>query len=775
MQRGAGWLFGAAAFLSAGLLFVVQPLAARIVLPAMGGSPAVWTTCMLYFQSVLLLGYLYAHLVGTRVRDSRQALVHLGVLVLAGATLPSPTDPGDPGDADPRWFVFRTLTLTVGPAFFALAASAPLLTRWYARVGDPARAYVLYAASNAGSLLGLLAYPLLIETTLARDGQALAWAAGFWALGACFLALAWVTRPCERAIAPPVAVPGESTPATPAPSVATSPDPSSITPAQRLAWVLLAAVPSALLLGVTQHISMDVVAAPLLWVVPLAIYLVTFIAAFSGRRVGSGAWWGRAAPWCVLPALALWLAVVRHPVSLVAIAHLVAFAGLAMLCHVRLAESRPHASRSTEFYLCLAAGGVVGGVLAALVAPAVFTSILEYPLAIAAALLLRPAVRDLFAHCTSNPVRPGVRAAWVLGAAALALAGWWGVWAFDGAVQTGALQSSAIFRGVLGLTGDATIAQQVLRASLVLPALALAIAPRTAILSASAFAGLLLGAAVVRTGGESLHRERTFFGVHEVSAVQQGNWHILTHGTTMHGVQAVKGDKRFLPTMYYHPSGPIGDVMLTLRREQRLTNVGVVGLGVGALAAYADEGMTMDFFEIDDAVIRIAANPSLFTYLSDAAARPGVTLRTFSGDGRVLVRRQPPGVYDLLVIDAFSSDAIPTHLLTREAVGEYVERLTPRGVLAFHISSRYFDLRPVLARVAQSHGMVAFVRDDATITPERAAEAKRPSVWVVLARSADDLGPLAQSAPRWTPLAPGPRAPLWTDDYSNVLGVLEGW
>lgn len=766
MQRGAGWLFGAAAFLSAGLLFVVQPLAARIVLPAMGGSPAVWTTCMLYFQSVLLLGYLYAHLVGTRVRESRQALVHLGVLALAAVTLPSPTDPGDPGDADPRWFVFRTLTLTVGPAFFALAASAPLLTRWYARVGDPARAYVLYAASNAGSLLGLLAYPLLIETTLARAGQATAWAAGFWALGVCFLALAWFTRPRADAAQPP---------APDSPPAPASPDAGPVTPAQRLSWVLLAAVPSALLLGVTQHISMDVVAAPLLWVVPLAIYLVTFIAAFSGSRVGSGATWGRAAPWCVLPALALWLAVVRHPVSLVAIAHLVAFAGLAMLCHVRLAESRPHASRSTEFYLCLAAGGVVGGLLAALLAPALFTSILEYPLAIAAALLLRPAVRDLFAPAASNPIRPGVRAAWVLGAAALALAGWWGVWAFDGSVQTGALQSSAIFRSVLGLTGDATAAQQVLRASLVLPALALAIAPRTAILCAGAFAGLLVGAAVVRTGGESLHRERTFFGVHDVSAVQQGNWHILSHGTTMHGVQAAKGDKRFLPTMYYHPSGPIGDVMLTLRREQRLTNVGVVGLGVGALAAYADEGMTMDFFEIDDAVIRIAATPSLFTYLTDAAARPGVTLRTFAGDGRVLVRRQQPGVYDLLVIDAFSSDAIPTHLLTRDAVGEYVERLTPRGVLAFHISSRYFDLRPVLARVAQSHGMVAFVRDDATITPERAAEAKRPSVWVVLARSADDLGPLAQSAPRWTPLAPGPHAPLWTDDYSNVLGVLEGW
>jgi hypothetical protein len=269
-----------------------------------------------------------------------------------------------------------------------------------------------------------------------------------------------------------------------------------------------------------------------------------------------------------------------------------------------------------------------------------------------------------------------------------------------------------------------------------------------------------------------LHRERTFFGVHQVASVQNGDWHVLTHGTTTHGIQAFRGKTRVLPTAYYHPTGPLGDLVFTLAPDARLRDVAVVGLGIGALAGYVGPGSRMDFFEIDEAIIRIAENPAYFTHLTDARARPGATIRTVAVDGRQGLRAMPQASYDLIVIDAFSSDAIPTHLITREAVALYASRVKDRGVIAFHVSSRFFNLRPVLARIAADRGLVGYAREDTDVPPERAAEGMRPSVWVVLARNESDLGQLAQSAPRWNRLVSDRRDRLWTDDYANVLGVL---
>ena len=316
------------------------------------------------------------------------------------------------------------------------------------------------------------------------------------------------------------------------------------------------------------------------------------------------------------------------------------------------------------------------------------------------------------------------------------------------------------------------MAQRVARASLAIPAGLLLLRPRTALLFAGTTAGLLAGAGVVRTGGEVLERQRTFFGVHQVTSVQNGEWHVLTHGTTTHGVQAVRGRMHSLPTAYYHPSGPIGDVVFTLLPDGRFRDVAVVGLGAGALAAYAGKGVRVDFFEIDDAVIRIAEDRRYFTYLADARARPEVTVRTFAADGRIGLAAMPAASYDLIVIDAFSSDAIPTHLITREAVAVYESRLKPRGVIAFHVSSRFFDLRPVVARIAADRGLAAYARDDEPVPPERAAEGMRASVWVVLARDGTDLGQIAHSGQRWLRLVADVDGPLWTDDYTNVLGAL---
>jgi hypothetical protein len=732
-------LFTFAIFVSATLLFMVQPLAGKILLPVLGGSPAVWSTCMVFFQAVLFLGYLYAHALSTRVPPRWQRPVHVFVLIVASVLLPMPTAIGEPGGADPRWWLLRTLARTVGLPFFALSATAPLLQQWFSRTNDTRAKdpYFLYAASNAGSLLGLLGY-LMVEPAATRTVQAFAWSVAFWGVAALVTACGYVSigRPLVRTGKTRVM------PAAPVPL------------SMRALWIALALVPSALLLGVTQHLATDVVSVPLLWVVPLALYLATFIRAFSPRGSGSARKWGSAAPLAAVLVLALSLAEVRYPILLITLAHLAAFTVLAMLCHTRLAESRPDPAHLTGYFVCISLGGVLGGAAVALLAPAVFSSILEYPLAIAAAIFVRPQTVQADRMAPS----PTSRWAWRAAAAALFVAGFSCLSVFDQSTNVDQLAEST---------------QRLLRASFAIPALLLLFTPRTALLFAGTIAGLLVGGGVIRTGGQVLHRERTFFGVHQVTSVQNGDYHELTHGTTTHGVQAFRGKARALPTAYYHPSGPLGDVIFTLAPEGRLHDIGAIGLGAGALAAYAATGTRLDFFEIDEAVIRIAEDPRYFTYLTDARARPGVTLRTMAVDGRLGLRAMPENSYDLIVVDAFSSDAIPTHLITREAVAMYESRLKPRGVIAFHVSSRFFDLRPVLSRIAGDLGLVCYARDDKEVPADKAAEAMRPSVWVVLARDENDLGQIARSVPRWVRLASNPADPLWTDDYTNVLGVLE--
>ena len=732
---------------------MVQPLTGRILLPVLGGSPAVWSVCLLFFQAALLLGYLYAHALSARVAGRSQWLIHAVVLIGACIMLPLPIEVGEPARGDPRWWLLRTLSATVGLPFLALSATAPLMQQWFSRTSDPRAGdpYFLYAASNAGSLLGLLGY-LALEPFATRSGLAIIWAMGFWVVAAVVTACGYASASRPRA-AP--ASNGRSR--------------VSISLSERLLWIVLALVPSALLMGVTQHLATDVISAPLLWVAPLTLYLVTFIAAFSTRTFGSSQQWGTAAPIVALLVLVLSLAEIRYPILLITLACLAAFTVLAMMCHTRLAERRPDTLHLTGYFVCVSLGGVLGGVAAALVAPAVFSSVLEYPLAIGAALLLRP--QSLQAN-TAVGSRAG-RLAWWAAAAALLIAGLWGLSVFDAAVTAQQVTTRRLFGWVLPLLRDEETAQRTLRASLAIPAALLLITPRTALLFAGTTAGLLVGAGVVRTGGDVLERERTFFGVHQVTSTQGGDWHVLTHGTTTHGVQAMRGRGHPLPTAYYHPSGPIGDVVFTLVPDGRFKDVAVIGLGAGALAGYAGRDVRMDFFEIDEAVVRIAENPRYFTYLADARARPGVNVRTAAVDGRLGLRAMPAASYDLIVIDAFSSDAIPTHLITREAVALYESRLRARGVIAFHVSSRFFNLPPVLAAIAADRGLAGYVRHDDQVPAERAQEGMRASVWVVLARDERDFDQIARSAPRWIRLVPRPGDPLWTDDYTSVLGVLQ--
>lgn len=782
-------LFGVAIFLAAALLFLVQPISGKVLLPLLGGSPAVWNTCMVFFQGVLLLGYGYAHFMSKLVPLKWQPAIHVGLLIIAGVTLPAPVDVGEPGDTNPAYWVVRTLAVTIGLPFLVVSTSGPLLQRWFSRTDHPQAKdpYFLYAASNAGSILGLLAYPFLIEPSLSRGGQSLAWTGLYWVLAPLIAACAWMT---QRRARPDAGEAGATHDTTPAP-----------TWQRRGRWVLLAFVPSSLMIGVTQSISTDVAAIPLLWIVPLLLYLLSFIVAFSKRWGWSADGWGRLLPFGVIAMMVVMLSGSKSPLGVILFIHLFTFFVAATMCHRRLAEDRPSPAHLTEFFLALSVGGVLGGIFNALVSPVLFSEIIEYPLVLALACLLRP-------ETGTDSAPPELR--WYRRGASLLLAFLLLVYELNvlAAIASGTFQTtliSSFFTGTLKFSDRATAIIFVagLPAGLCVGLLFFSARRNLAI----AVATLLVTASYFGLGTNLLDRSRTFFGVIRVTTNNERTWNIMTHGTTIHGRQArtdglrEKGEIRpdaatrerlfwgvgakelpkeervkwlnALPTSYYHPRGPIGEIIRVLQRENRLTHGGFVGMGAGSLAAYAQKGDTYDFFEIDRAVVDFASNPRYFTYLSDAHA-DGVNLVVFLGDGRLSMRDRPDNTYELIAVDAFSSDAIPVHLITREAMQIYMSKLKPGGVLAFHVSNRYFDLGPVIARVATDLALSSWVFSDDVISDAHKAQGRSDSTWVAVVRQDADLGPIASYPTRWLKMGSAPTDPLWTDDYANVLSSFVG-
>ncbi|MBX3471465.1 MAG: fused MFS/spermidine synthase [Planctomycetes bacterium] len=716
--------------LSALLLFAVQPMLGRALLPLLGGAPAVWTTVMLFFQAALLLGYAYAHASARWLPWRAQAGAHL-LLVGAGlAVLPFSTAGATPPVGDglaPALWVGAWLTAAVGLPVVALSASAPLLQGFAARAGarDP---YVLYAASNAGSLTALVAYPLVVEPLAGVALQARAWAGGYAALlglvAACVVA---VGRAGAREAAPQVAD-------APAPPLA---------PRRVARWLALSAVPVALLLGVTNHMTADLSAVPLLWVTPLAAYLVTFIVTFErpdrGARAGAVAL--RALLVLAAPLVLTLTCGVTAPLPLAVALDLTALLAVGLVCHGALSQDRPPVAHLTTFYLCIAAGGVVGGALCAIVAPLVFSHVIEYPLALAAACALRPATsgpaarRDLALH-----------AAWPLAVAGLALG-------LDALVRAVAPALDGRARLLVAFAPAALLAHAAHR--------------RPARHGLALLALLLVGLVVEGEHGRAVRTERSFFGVHRVTVSPDGRHRWLLHGGTVHGAQALDPARAREPLAYYHRLGPCADVVSAWRAGPGPRRAGVVGLGVGALAAYGEAGEDWTFFEIDPAVVRIASDPALFTFLRDCRA----DWRVVQGDARLRLRDLPPASLGLLFMDAFSGDAIPAHLLTREALALQADALAPGGLLALHVSNRYLELRPVVARTAAAAGLVGRARfDDVGAARGADPEGRASSQWVVLARREEDLGPLRDD-PRWRPLAPD-GGPPWTDDHAHVLGAL---
>src|ERR1051326_8544487 len=711
--------FSVVSFFNALLLFLIQPMFAKAALPLLGGTPAVWTTCMLFFQAALLAGYLYAHASIRLLGVHRQAALQMAVAPVPLLVLPVTLGVHPPpGHAPPIIWLIGVMTSTVGLPFLVLSTTAPLLQRWLSLASGPATLdpYLLYASSNAGSLVALLAYPTLIEPLVPLSTQGVWWTIGY-ALNATALVA------CAALVLRSRGGGDFVTDIGPAPSAQ-----------RKFRWVALAFAPSGLMLAVTSHISTDIAAVPLLWIVPLALYLSTFVIAFGGRTLRLLIVVRRALPLTLLPLILFLTSQVTAQLWFIIPLHLATFWMLALLCHSELAADRPAPAHLTEFYVWVAVGGVAGGVFNTL-APLLFVRVAEYPILIAATCLILAGANELrlaFLHPRQllRPAAGGLIAAIVLGAA--------GQLEMDPRAILPVLGASALL--VFGVSKD--------------PA-------RFAIGVA-----LLLAAGMPwpsRAWGHVLYAERTFFGVYRVTEDAGRAFVSLFHGTTLHGRESTAGRDRPDPLTYYHRGSPIADVFAVAERRT-IASVGVVGLGVGSLAAYARSGQRWTFYEIDPAVERIARDERYFTFLSTCGDRCHVVL----GDGRLSVAARPD-TYDVLVLDAFSSGAIPIYLLTREAIQIYASRLSESGVMAFHISTRHFDLEPVLAGLSLDQRMAGLARIDRV--DNEAASGFSTSYWVTLARSTEPLRSLA-ARPGWIPLRSNNRL-LWTDDFSNIWSVLD--
>ena len=716
-------LFVATVLTGSFLLFVVQPMVARMALPQLGGAPNVWNSAMLVYQALLLGGYAYAHLL-SRLPVARQATVHLALLVLAAVTLPihlAALAPPAPG-REALW-VPVLFALSIGPVFFLVSAQAPLMQRWFSAHPQAGEPWALYAASNLGSFAGLIAYPLVFEPLLGVHVQAWAWSAGYGLLVVLIGFCGWA-RWGLHARAPDAGV-----------------DEAEPIPARRiLQWLVLAAVPSGLMLSTTTHLTTDVFAMPLLWVIPLGLYLLSFVPAFADRRPFAGAV-TRVTPLLILLGGGFAMTSRGTGSLSLALAGLVLLFAVAVTLHARLYDLRPPASRLTLFYLVMSAGGALGGLFTALFAPLWFDWVWEHPLLVFAAALL-------------VPMRP--------------LLGWMRMDGLTRPMILFAVAALAGFAGFLGwLLWDLNPQETPLFALLL--TLAIAFCGVLVLGARSAYIAILAILMIAHGGWETLNqslsgaRTRSYFGVYTVRDYPGEHQRVLAHGTTMHGMQFTDARRR-VPTTYYGRSSGIG---IAMNRVPALygpaARVGVIGLGTGTLACWRAPGQRWTFFEIDRAVLDLSLQ-GRFTYLADCA--PDAVVRL--GDARLEVARLPARSFDVIAVDAFSSDAIPLHLLTAEALEVYQRALTPDGLLMIHISNRYFELEPQLSAALGEQGWSARVLAD---EPKRDG-VFTASVWVAVTRDPAQLARITAGQAEWKPLLEVPGTQPWTDEHASILGAV---
>lgn len=731
-SRATFLLFATTIFLSALLLFWIQLVVAKMLLPRLGGTPAVWTTCMLFFQVLLLAGYSYVLVTTAWTGVRKQAVLQTCLFVLSILYLPL-TFAGNPGSISernyPALWLFGYLLSAIGLPIFLLSTTSPLLQRWFTRTGhisanDP---YVLFAVSNAGSLLALLSYPVLLEPNFNLSLQNRLWVVayvGFLVLGLGCVFVLWRSSPIEKVETEKKERDHPTTP---------------ISLMRRLRWVLLAFIPSSLLFGVTTYITTEIAPTPLLWTIPLALYLVTFVVAFARRsllpeRLASTA----------LAGLALLLTLVlaakaTEPTTAIVLVHLCFFFVAALVCHHHLAADRPAATRLAEFYLCVAIGGMFGGLFNTLIAPIVFNTLIEYPLAIVLACLIRP--RDTQEDDSSRDRLLDV--IFPAGAGLLTM----GLALLVNQYDVSAALGIAIVFGIPLVIINHHFRSRPVRFAL-------------------AIGAVMLGSIVYsEIQNRTLHVERNFFGTLSVRFDPESATRILYHGNTIHGRQFADPNLQREPLSYFHRDGPLGQIFAAFNSNSVSPNVAVVGLGTGSMACYALPEQHWTFYEINPAVISIAQSPEYFTYLQNCAAN---NTKIILGDARLQLQNAPDQHYGLIVLDAFNSDAIPVHLMTKEAITLYTSKLATGGMLAFHVSNRSLKLDAVLADLAKHHGATTLGFVDGEHDPVRG---KDPSEWVVMAQHSPAFDALAQD-PRWRWIDGRTHSDVWTDDFSNILRVL---
>ncbi len=728
------FLFAATLFTSAALMFVLQPMFGKILLPLLGGSPAVWNTCMVFYQSILFLGYLYAHYLSTRLSQHKQILVHIGIILVSFLALPValPENISPPTENNPTFWLIWILSLSIGLPFFVVSTTAPLIQKWFANVGhhtseDP---YFLYAASNAGSLIALLSYPFLLEPNIGLANQKSYWSIGFLLLCLLIAGCAFTLWKAHQAKVITEDTETENT---------------ELSLATKLHWLALAFVPSSLLLGLTTFISTDIASVPLLWIIPLTLYLLTFVIVFSKWHDKVHSLMVNLQPIILLPFIAYSFinpAVLPYWVDLGL--HLTAFFLAAMVCHGELARLRPNTRYLTTYYLIMSFAGMLGGMFNTFVAPFIFNAVYEYPLMIIAALLLRPGLKESI----------GNRKEWLkqlILPALLIVVGLALFFSIDDLPQ----YLDTIGVGLILLAGltYAFRAQPV----------TLALLTGVLIFFTFGLHGLL---------SHTLYQERTFFGVLSVRESmltdehgQPEKYREFFHGTTKHGAQRLAAKDSRTPLTYFSHQGPIGQLFSEYDKVNGNWEIGIIGLGAGTLACYTKPGQSWTFYELDPLVVDIASNPTYFTYISQC--NPKIAMKV--GDARLSLEKEPDHKFDLFVVDAFSSDSIPTHLLTQEAIKLYFDKIKPDGILALHITNRHLALKTVLAVHEKQLQLSGLLQE---FKPQQEIPLVIATDWVVMAKKPETLELLRQSQlGNWQKLPVSFDAKPWTDDFTNIISI----
>jgi hypothetical protein len=727
-------VYTAAIFTSALLLFSVQPLFTKMVLPRLGGSPAVWSVAMVFFQSLLLGGYAYAHYLMQIRNRIVPVVVHLVLLVAALLTLPLSIANGwgEPPNSGYAFWLLGLFAVSIGLPFFALAANNPLLQAWFVRTGHPdgPDPYFLYASSNIGSFLALLSYPVLLEPMFTLRTQNLIWTSLY---GVLILLIAGCGVLLLRSPAS-LAVEQTEDAAAPAP-------PWGL----RLRWIFLAAVPSGLLIAVTAHISTDVAAAPLLWVLPLSLYLLTWVLVFQSRPLLPHKWVLMLQPLAIAGVIVLLAVGGEQNLLLTLGGHLLCFFIIAMACHGELARTRPASKYLTGFYVALSFGGMVGGLFAGLIAPYTFSWIAEYPILVALAVLCRPPEDERWPRWR--------RWYWpLLAAAAVALIA---PSYFGGKVFSWLVDHRVNVISAIALAGMI---------------LAILLKADRAKLAGIAILALVLIRVYPADDGR-METVRSFFGVHKIVMTPSGQYHLLMHGTTIHGVEKFQNDDGTPVTgrpeviSYYHKDGGIGQAIAAIReRKGAPLRVAVIGLGSGTLTCASQPGEDWKFFEIDQSMVDTARDPRYFTFIQNCEP----DLKPVIGDARLTFAKEPDGIYDLIIVDAYSSDAIPIHLATEQAMEIYKQKLAPHGAVVMHVSNRHLELASVVVGIADANDLKSWVFSEDS---GRDNEYIFSTSVVVSAREEADVGALA-SSDKWALTEAEDNQRVWTDDYSNVLGAV---